>query len=418
MIKLKQKFYIIFLVFLFSASFNFAQSHQDTLKIYRQWSLFAEYHKNADYLSALPYGWEILKLDPARFKTIFLRMEDCIKQLHDSSATLENDKQLYADTLLYLYDLAIQVQPENAAYFYKNKAYVLETWYNSRDLDALAAYEKAYKADPDLDFYYVDRMGLIYMRYSADSSDYKLKALELYQTISNKDPNNAVAIERMKSLAENIDQLIDITYQSWKLDKENISKAWQYASITFQAGEYAKAVEPLEFLVKKTPDSESYWNRLATSYQKIEKYSKAIDAYKKAFDLNPKTKEYPLNIGVCYKELGQFSTARNYFYKAAEIGNSWGMPYIYEAMLYQSAVQNCGTFEFMDKVVLKLALETYYKAKSIDPSVVGMANEAINNLAGSIPTKEEYFFRKYKSGQIIQITGNCYNWIGKSVTVP
>lgn len=415
---MKTKLTILIAIILSLISLNQSFAQDDTLKIYRKWSLFAEYHKNSDYLSALPYGWEIIQLDPSRFKTIFLRMEDCLVKLHDSSATPEAQKVIYADTLIYLYDLAIQTQPENAPYFHKNKGYYLEIWYSDKEIEALSEYEKALKADPNLDFYYVDRIGLLYMKFISDKNDYKLKALELYQTASIKDPNNPVPIERLKNLAEDINQLIDITYQAWQLDKENLAKAWQYASITFQSGEYEKALEPLEFLAKKTPDSETYWNRLGTSYQKLEKYNQAIDAYKKAFDLNSKTKEYPLNIGICYKELGQLSMARNFFYKATEVGNGWGLPYIYEATLYQTAVQKCGSFEFMDKIVLKLAQDTYARARAVDPSIAAMASEAIGNLNGSIPTKEEYFFRKYRSGQTIKIEGSCYNWIGKSITVP
>jgi tetratricopeptide (TPR) repeat protein len=319
---------------------------------------------------------------------------------------------------MYVYNLAIKTQPENAAYYYKKMAYYLETWYQGKEEDAIKAYEKAYELDNNLDFYYVDRLGLLYIKLANDENNYRLKAFELYQAASTKDPNNPLPLERMKSLAENIEQLIEITYNAWKLDKENLQKAWQYASITYQTGEYAKAIEPLEFLVSKVPDSETYWARLATCYQKTDKFQNAINAYKKAIALNDKVREYHLNLGICYKELGQLSTARTSFSKAAEVDKNWGLPYIYEATLYQAAVQKCGSFDFMDKVVLQLAVDTYRKAKSIDPSVASIADEAISSLSNSIPTKEDYFFRKLKSGTTIKIEGPCYNWIGKSIVVP
>lgn len=413
--KIKIAFFV-FLSLILSESV-FAQQ-PDTIKIYRKWSLFSEYHKNGDYETALPYGFEILEIDPAKFKTIFLKLEDCIIYLHDSTNVSQDVKKSLADTLMFVYDLAIKTQPQNAAYYYKKKGYYLESWYIGRELDAIEAYEKAYELDKDLDFYYVDRLGLLYIKLANEENDFRLKAFQLYQEASTKDPNNSLPLERMKNLAENIEQLIEITYNAWKLDKENIQKAWQYSSITYQTGEYEKAIEPLEFLVQRVPDNETYWARLATSYQKTEKYQKAINAYKKAFELNKSVREYLLNIGICYKELGQFSTARNYFYQAAELSKGWGLPYIYEATLYQAAVQKCGSFEFMDKVVLKLAVDTYAKAKALDPSVAPLADDAIRSLSNSIPTKEEYFFRKLKSGQTIKIEGNCYNWIGKSITVP
>jgi tetratricopeptide (TPR) repeat protein len=418
---MKKRFLILVSVILaitFGEVYSQLSPQPDTLKIYRKWSLFSEYHKNGDYETALPYGFEILEINPAKFRTIFLRMEDCLIYLRDSTSIDEKTKKIYADTLMYIYNLAIKTQPENSAYYYKKMGYYLETWYDGREEEALKAYEKAYEQDKELDFYYVDRLGLLYIKLANDDNNYRLKAFELYQEASNKDPNNPLPLERMKSLAENIEQLIEITYNAWKLDPENLQKAWQYASITYQTGEYEKAIEPLEFLVKKDPKSETYWSRLATCYQKTEKYSKAIEAYKKAFEINNKVREYPLNMGICYKELGQLSTARTFFYRAAEVDKNWGLPYIYEATLYQAAVQKCGTFEFMDKVVLQLAVDIYRRAKSIDPSVASIADDAIRSLANSVPTKEEYFFRRLKSGTVIKIEGPCYNWIGKSITVP
>ena len=46
------------------------------------------------------------------------------------------------------------------------------------------------------------------------------------------------------------------------------------------------------------------------------------------------------------------------------------------------------------------------------------AQNRINVLSTSVPTQEDYFFRGYKSGDIIPITHNCFEWIGKSITVP
>lgn len=419
---MKSKIISILILILYFALEVYAQQpvspQPDTLKIYRKWSLFSEYHKNGDYETALPYGFEILEIDPSKFKTIFFKLEDCLIYLHDSTQIDQELKRKYADTLMYIYKLAIDVQPANAGYFYRKMGYYLETWFDGREEEAIKAYEKAYELDKDLDFYYIDRLGLLYIKLANEENDYRLKAFELYQAASTKDPTNPLPLERMKSLAESIEQLIEITYNAWKLDKENLQKAWQYASITYQTGEYEKAIEPLEFLVSKVKDSETYWSRLAISYQKVEKYQKAIDAYRQAMQLNNKVREYPLNIGICYKELGQYSQARTYFYRAAEIDKNWGLPFIYEATLYQAAVQKCGTFEFMDKVVLQLAVDTYRKAKSVDPSVASIADDAIKSLSSSVPTKEEYFFRRLKSGTTIKIEGPCYNWIGKSVTVP
>ena len=86
-------------------------------------------------------------------------------------------------------------------------------------------------------------------------------------------------------------------------------------------------------------------------------------------------------------------------------------------MLYEQAARDCGAFDFNAKVVYQLAVNTYKKAISMDNSAT-QAQERINALKGSVPTQEDYFFRGYKSGQTIPITGECYGWIDRSITVP
>ena len=92
------------------------------------------------------------------------------------------------------------------------------------------------------------------------------------------------------------------------------------------------------------------------------------------------------------------------------------MAILYEGLLYETAARNCD-FNFETKLVYQLAVDTYKKALNIDPSLV-QAKERIPALASSVATKEDYFFRGYKSGQTVPITGKCYGWIDRSITVP
>ena len=85
--------------------------------------------------------------------------------------------------------------------------------------------------------------------------------------------------------------------------------------------------------------------------------------------------------------------------------------------MYEKAARGC-TFDFQSKLVYQLAVDTYRQAKKVDPGLQ-QAQERINALSTSVPTQEDYFFRGYKSGDSVPITGDCFGWIGsKSVTVP
>lgn len=92
------------------------------------------------------------------------------------------------------------------------------------------------------------------------------------------------------------------------------------------------------------------------------------------------------------------------------------MPIYYEGLLYEQAARSCG-FEFMDKVVYQLAVDTYRRAVNMDASV-SLARDRISALSGSVPSQEDYFFQGYKSGQTIPVSGSCYGWINRSITVP
>ncbi len=406
-------------LFLFTASLStaFAQNPCDSMKVLENYSLFSEYHKNKDCESALPYGWKVLECNKEKFaKWIYYKMEECLWALHDSSDTPEEQVQSIEDTMLAFYDMSIQYYPAAKGYFSARKAFVAESWLGLSTEEIVPLYEQAVAADSGISTYYFDRLGELYYSKKDDDADYKMKGLDLYGYLSDKEPENTVWVEKQERFVDNIDELVNLAKKQWELDPENAEKAWKYAKTAIKASMYQDAMKPLEFLVTKDPNSVSYWNQLATVYQKLEMFNKAEDAYKKLVELEPNKKEHYLNLGILAKDKGQLSQARSYYQKASEVGGGWGLPIYYEGLLYEQAARSCG-FEFMDKIVYQLAVDTYRKAVNMDPSVT-QARERISALSGSVPSQEDYFFQGYKSGQTIAISGNCYGWIGRSITVP
>ncbi len=176
-------------------------------------------------------------------------------------------------------------------------------------------------------------------------------------------------------------------------------------------------LKPLEFLVSQSPEGVNYWTKLANAYQKIEKWNKAEDAYKTLEKIDSQNKNHYLNLGIIYSKTGKPAAARVQYIKASEVGKNWGLPIYYEGQLYEDAARNCGDFNFEAKVVYQLAVDTYRKAYSMDPTVT-QAHERANALSGSVPTQEDYFFHQLKSGQTLPIKGECYSWIDRSIKVP
>ena len=413
---------ILFVIFfstskIYSNNFVYKPVDCDSMEVLKLYSLFSEYHKNKDFASALPYGWQVLDCDADRFrKWIYYKMEDGLWYLHDSTDVSPELKESIEDTIIYLYDLAIEHYPEQKAYFESHKAFILEGWLEVPYEEVIAEYEKAIKDDAEISSYYYNRLGLLYIVNASDENDYKTKALDLYTYLQNREPDNPQWPQELVGLVDNIDQLVELRKKNWYNDKENLGKAWDFVKIAMKAEDYQGAIEGLEFLVEKSPETINYWNQLATSYQKTDQLKNAESALLKLIEIDPDAKEHYLNLGIVYADMGKLSKARRYYIKASEVGGSWALPIYYEGFLYEKSARGC-KFDFETKMVYQLAVDTYRKAVRMDPSLT-QAKDRVGALSTSVPTQEDYFFRGYKSGQVLPIEGDCFTWIGKSVTVP
>jgi tetratricopeptide (TPR) repeat protein len=393
------------------------KSDCDSLETLKLYSLFSEYHKNKDYASALPYGWQVLSCDKKKFaKWIYYKMEDCLWYLHDSSAVGTEEVKSIEDSILNFYNTAIQYYPDGMAYFQVRKAFVSETWLKLDAETCIAEYQKAADYNPEMDSYYYNRFGQIYIANISDENDYKTKAIDIYSKLAVREPDNAEWPRILSTLVEDIGQLLDIRKKNWELDKDNSEKAWIYASECIRSQNFERAIEPLEFLTQKSPETINYWNQLATAYNKVGRLSDAENAYNTLIKLDPNTKDYYFNLGLIYKEQGKLSKSRQYFEIANDKAGGWGMAIFSIGLLYEQSARDCA-FDFKTKLVYLLAQDTYRRAVSIDPSLA-QARDRIGALSSSVPSKEDWFFHKYKSGDVIPITGDCFTWIGKSITVP
>jgi tetratricopeptide (TPR) repeat protein len=389
-------------------------SPADSMLVLEQYSLFSEYHKNRDFISALPYGWKVLEMDPARFaRWFYYKMEETLWFVHDSSDASAELVAEIQDSIVGFYDNAIKYHPEDKAYYQVRKAYVKEIWLEADADEVIRDYEIAFEWKNDFSSFYYNRLGQLYKNNASDENDYKNKALDLYSMLSERETDNPQWISELESLAENIDELVQLSKRAWELDRDNLQKAWRYASMAIRASEFLVAIEPLEFLVEKSPEAINYWNQLASAYQKTDQLSKAENAYRNLIQLEPQTREHYLNLGINLREQGKLSAARSEFQKASDVGGNWALPIYYEGFLYEQAARSCSDFDA--KIVFLLAQQTYRRALSMDASL-DMARDRIGALSSVVPTTEDYFFRNYKSGDVIQIT--CVGWIGRSITVP
>ncbi|MBS3944416.1 MAG: tetratricopeptide repeat protein [Melioribacter sp.] len=411
---MKRKFLSFALILGFASSLVIkAQNDQATF------SLFNEYHKNKDYVTAIDYGWKIINSDPTpwlRYK-IFPKMEDILWYMHDSMKVSGSEIKMLNDTIIYFYNRAIKYEPKNESHYTIRKAYVMETWLKANPDETIKAYEYALSLDSNIDNFYKDHLGMLYIANASDNNDYKLKALDLYSKLAETDPDNPIWNQKLEGIAEDISELVSITKKSWEFDKDNLEKAWKYASTCLRAQDYEQAKIPLEFLTSKAPEVINYWKQLASVYEKLDMNDKAISAYKKLIDLQPDNRDNYVNLALIYKRLEQLSVSRTYLQRGMKADPNWDYPVFIEAQLYEQAARLCD-FDFMAKCVYLLAVNTYRKAASMGGQFSSTSADRVKALQNSIPMKEDYFFRKLKSGDTVKIEGHCYSWIDRSVTVP
>jgi len=386
----------------------------DSMKVLTDYSLFSEYHKNKDCVSALPYGWSVIEANPSKFsKWIYYKMEECFWSLHDSTSTTPEMVKSIQDTILYFYDLAIKYREEDKGYFQARKAYVSELWLALPATAIIPEYEQSIAWQPELSSFYYNRLGQLYVNNDDGTNGLKEKAIDLYTILVEREPENPVWGNIITDLFGNIDDRLKFQKEAWEKDLQNEKKAKAFASTAIQASEWAQAVAPLEFLVSKEPENVGFLSQLGNVYNKLENTTKSEETFSKLIKLEPENKDHYFYFGKALMEAGKYSQARTQFLKASEVGNGWALPIFYEGFLYEQSASGCADFD--RKVVYLLAQNTYRRALNMDPNL-GEAKDRINALSGSIPTKEDYFFRGIKSGQTLTIT--CVGWIGKSVTAP
>ncbi len=165
----------------------------DSMKVLTDYSLFSEYHKNKDCVSALPYGWSVIEANPSKFsKWIYYKMEECFWALHDSTSTTPEMVKSIQDTILYFYDLAIKYREEDKGYFQARKAYVSELWLALPATAIIPEYEQSIAWQPELSSFYYNRLGQLYVNNDDGTNGLKEKAIDLYTILVEREPENPV----------------------------------------------------------------------------------------------------------------------------------------------------------------------------------------------------------------------------------
>jgi tetratricopeptide (TPR) repeat protein len=145
------------------------------------------------------------------------------------------------------------------------------------------------------------------------------------------------------------------------------------------------------------------------------KYAEAIDYLKEAEKMGDTAalqKSYKY-IAQAYRALNNFPSSRTYALKSAALNPHDGDPYLVIGDLYAESAKECGDNDLTSRVAYWTAVDKYYKAKQVDPSLADEADKRIAAYSVYFPTAATIFFYTLKEGDIYRV--EC--WINEDTKV-
>lgn len=185
------------------------------------------------------------------------------------------------------------------------------------------------------------------------------------------------------------------------LDKKNCQEDPLY----FETSKKLYALEP-------SPESAYLIGKLLL---KDGKYDEAIGYFKQAEGMEDTislSKSYKY-IAQSYRSMNNFPTARTYALKAAQLNPADGEVYVLIGDMYAESATSCGDNDLTKKVAFWAAVDKYYKALQVDPSIEEIARKRISDYSVYFPSKETVFFYNLREGE--EYTVEC--WINEKTTV-
>ena len=153
------------------------------------------------------------------------------------------------------------------------------------------------------------------------------------------------------------------------------------------------------------------------NYVKKSDYTNAIIYYLQAIDKeNDAVKKalyyYELAL-VSGNKMGKPGNARSYAYKAIELKNDWGKPYILLGTLYAQSAKDCGKNTFFQSLTYIAAIDKFIQAGTVDRSCSEEAGKNIASYSSFLPSKEDISYNKMKEGD--SYTVEC--WINETIKI-
>ncbi|MCY4562238.1 MAG: hypothetical protein OXC03_08095 [Flavobacteriaceae bacterium] len=447
----------------FLASKVNAQSDDECLQ---QVSIFAEYAKVKNYDAALEPWRSARKNCPSANAAIYSYGERILRELIENSP--EDQKDQHIDDLIVLYDQWVKYFPKRKGKseiggILGKKAQALMDYEKADPKSLYISFRDAYQKDPDSFtnpkhiYNYFKTLHDLFKQKNPDVTeellfdvyenlsekfvtegenyskrlDQLIKKEDQEIALSNVEQSNKKAfgsyINAFSVFHSNMDKIIAseascenlIPFYERNLEENKGDLVWVKRATSRMYGKDCTDsdlfVTLVETMHQLEPSADSAYflgyltDQAGNSQEALKYFKEAIaledDAYKKATIL--------FRLGVKFKKVKSYTSARNYFLQALKNRPSLGRAYLAIADMYASSANNCGDTQFEKRAIYWLAADQARRASRVDPSVKRDADRFIRSFMGRAPSKTDIFTEGMEGKSI---TFKC--WVGRSVTVP
>jgi tetratricopeptide (TPR) repeat protein len=432
--KMKKLAFIMMISLISATGFAQGKYGTDSVKCVQNLSLYRDYYKQKVYDDAYKYWSIVYNICPASSEKMYVEGVNLVNRLIKKNSKNPELKEAYIDSLLMIHDQRIKyfggpgktekIEGRKATYMLKYRSsqpekilpiieHSIQGRGNKSEAGTVVTYmntiilleKKGLKTKEDV----VESFGRMndilahnITKYAAKEKiqKYYIQAEESVNGIASPYLSCDVLVEMAnKSFEENQEDQAWLEKTANILDKKNCTDA----PIFFTIAKKLHATNPSSVSAEK----------MGIMSLKTKKYQEAIDFFKQAIEMNEdqsKTADYHIALASAYSSMGSYSAARAEARKAANLKSGYGLPYIMIGDWIASSSSCGGEDACVQKAIYWLAVDYYNKAKSVDPSVTGTANQKIATYKKYFPTKEDCFFGGTKEGDMVSI--GC--WIGES----
>lgn len=132
-------------------------------------------------------------------------------------------------------------------------------------------------------------------------------------------------------------------------------------------------IQQLESIAKANPTNANAWTALGNALMDAQRYAEAIIAYQKSLDIDPKNVDVRVDMGTCYRGVGQPERAIEEYKKGIQFNPRHAMAYMNSGVVY--------AYDLGKKAEAAKAFEKYLELAPNAPNAADIRQE-IQKLKG------------------------------------